>query len=149
MYPTFLFIHSWLRWIVLALAVFIIVRSLTGWLTNRPYLKTDNAIAASFVGSMHLQLVIGLILYLFLSPVTQSAFLDFGAAMKNAALRYWAVEHIFVMIVAVVLAQIGRSRSKKVKEDKKKHRLSFLFYFIALILMLSRIPFDEAARLFR
>ena len=149
MYPTFLFIHSWLRWIVLALAVFIIIRSLTGWLTNRPYLKTDNAIAASFVGSMHLQLLIGLILYIFLSPMTQSAFLDFGAAMKNAALRYWAVEHIFVMVLAVVVAQIGRTKSKKAAVDKKKHRLSFIFYLIALVLMLSRIPFDDAARLFR
>ena len=149
MYPTFLFVHSWLRWIVLALAVFVIVRSLTGWLTNRPYLKTDNAIAASFIGTMHLQLIIGLILYIFLSPMTKSAFLDFGAAMKNADLRYWAVEHIFVMIVAVVVAQIGRIRSKKASGNKKKHLLSFIFYFIALILMLSRIPFDEAARLFR
>ena len=149
MYPTFLFVHSWLRWIVLALAVFVIVRSLTGWLTNRPYLKTDNAIAASFIGTMHLQLIIGLVLYIFLSPMTKSAFLDFGAAMKNADLRYWAVEHIFVMIVAVVVAQIGRIRSKKASGNKKKHRLSFIFYFIALILMLSRIPFDEAARLFR
>ena len=149
MYETFLFIHSWLRWIVLVLAVIVIFKSFMGWQLKQKYGKSDNALSASFVGSMHLQLLIGLILYFFLSPITTSAFQDFGGAMKAASIRYWAVEHIFVMILAVVVAQIGRSRSKKASSNIKKFKTVTIFYLIALILMLSRIPFNEAGRLFR
>lgn len=149
MYETFLFIHSWLRWIVLVLALLVIVKSFLGWQGKKTYGKGDNALSASFVGSLHLQLLIGLVLYFFLSPITTSAFQDFGGAMKAASIRYWAVEHIFVMILAVIIAQIGRTRSKKAGTDVKKFKNATIFYLIALILILSRIPFNEAARMFR
>lgn len=149
MYETFLFIHSWLRWIVLVLALLVIVKSFLGWQGKKTYGKGDNALSASFVGSLHLQLLIGLVLYFFLSPITTSAFQDFGGAMKAASIRYWAVEHIFVMILAVIIAQIGRTRSKKAGTDVKKFKNATIFYLIALVLILSRIPFNEAARMFR
>ena len=149
MYETFLFIHSWLRWIVLVLAVLVIIKSFLGWQLKQKYGRSDNALSASFVGSLHLQLLIGLVLYFFLSPITTNAFQDFGGAMKAASIRYWSVEHIFVMILAVIVAQVGRSRSKKVSSSKKKFKTVTVFYLIALLLMLSRIPFDEAGRMFR
>ena len=149
MYEIFLFIHSWLRWIVLLLALLVIVKSFLGWQGKKTYSGGDNALSASFMGVMHLQLLIGLVLYFFLSPITTSAFQNFGGAMKAASIRYWAVEHIFVMLLAVIVAQIGRTRSKKANTDVKKFKNVTLYYLIALILMLSRIPFGEAGRLFR
>ena len=149
MYEIFLFLHSWLRWIVLILAVLVIARSFLGWKLKESYSRSDHVLSASFVGSMHLQLLIGLVLYFFLSPITAIALRDFGGAMKAASIRYWAVEHFFVMILAVIIAQIGRSRSKKVSTNKKKFKTAMMFYMIALILMLSRIPFNEPGRLFR
>jgi len=141
MYSILLNIHSWLRWVVLILAVIAIVQALLGWLAKGKYGKLQNIIAASFVGTMHLQLIIGLLLYIVFSPITTAAFSDFGAAMKNSAIRFWAVEHIFVMILAVILVQLGRTFSKKSRTTVKKHRVSFIYFTIALVLMLSRIPF--------
>lgn len=149
MYNPLLLIHSWLRWIFLILAIVVIAKSIIGWLGGKDYSKGDNALAASFVGTMHLQLLIGLILYFFLSPITAVAFEDFGAAMKNAEIRYWAVEHISMMILAVVIAQIGRTKAKKAKESIQKYKTQSIFFIIALVLVLSRIPFNESARLFR
>ncbi|MDN5214267.1 hypothetical protein QQ020_19470 [Fulvivirgaceae bacterium BMA12] len=149
MYEIFLFIHSWLRWIVLILGLLVIIKSFFGWQGKKTYGKADNALSGSFIGILHLQLLIGLVLYFFLSPITTSAFQDFGGAMKAASLRYWAVEHIFVMILAVVIAQIGRTRSKKASGNVKKFKSVTIFYLIAMILMLSRIPFGEVGRLFR
>ncbi|MDN5200030.1 hypothetical protein QQ008_01625 [Fulvivirgaceae bacterium BMA10] len=149
MYNSLLFVHSWLRWIILALALIVIIKAFIGWFGNKDYSKGDNALSASFVGTLHLQALIGLILYVFLSPITQSAFQNFGGAMKDAALRYWAVEHILAMLVGVIIAQIGRSRSKKAVEAVKKHKTTAIFYLIALIVILSRVPFNEAGRLFR
>lgn len=149
MYDFLLIIHSWLRWIVLILALVVIVKSIAGWMGDKSYSKGDNGMAAGFVGTMHLQLLIGLILYVFLSPITQAAFQDFGAAMKNSGIRYWAVEHIFVMIIAIALAQVGRTLSKKAKNDTQRFKRQAIFFTTALVLMLSRIPFDQAERLFR
>ncbi len=149
MYDIFLIAHSWLRWITLLLAVIVIFKSFVGWFGNGIYSKGDNGMAAGFVGTLHLQLLIGLVLYVFLSPITSAAFQDFGAAMKNGAVRYWAVEHIFVMILGIIIAQVGRTKAKKAAGDVKKFRTQAIFFTIAVVLMLSRIPFAESVRLFR
>jgi hypothetical protein len=135
--------HSGFRWLVLLLAIVLIIKSLIGLFGSGKYGKLDNILSASFVGFMHLQLLIGLILYFFLSPITTSAFDDFGAAMGNAGVRYWAVEHITVMILAIAAAQIGRSVSKKAQKDSIKFRQQAIFYTISLALMLTRIPWDR------
>ncbi len=143
MYDFLLVVHSWLRWIILLLAVVLVVKSVIGLFSGAEYKKSDNGMAAGFVGTMHLQFLLGLILYIFLSPITQSAFQDFGAAMKDAAVRYWAVEHITVMILAVAAAQIGRSISKKATDAVVKYRYQAIFFGISLFLMLTRIPWDR------
>ena len=149
MYSSALFIHSWLRWVVFILMLAVIIKSIMGLTGNKSYEKFDRILTASTVGTLHLQLFIGLALYIFLSPLTQAAFNDFGAAMKEASLRYWAVEHIFAMIVAIGLAEVGKSKAKKATEDRKKFRFQLIFFVISLLVMLSRIPFNESARLFR
>jgi hypothetical protein len=83
-------------------------------------------------------------LYAFVSPVTKTAFNDFGAAMKNADLRFYAVEHILMMVIALVLVHIGRAKSKKDVAPWKKHRSAAIFYGIALLLVLAGIPWERA-----
>lgn len=148
-YQIFLFLHSWIRWFILVLGIVVIIKAFIGWSGNKPYLKGDNGMSAGFIGLLHLNLLIGLILYFFLSPFVQQAFNDFGAAMKDSYLRFWAVEHIAVNIIAVVVAQIGRTRSKRAASDLAKHKTVAIFYTIALLLILSRIPWGEAERWFR
>jgi hypothetical protein len=93
---------------------------------------------------MDIQFLIGIILYAFVSPLTKAAFSDFGAAMKNPALRFYAVEHILLMVIALVLVHIGRSKSKKAIAPWKKHRAAAIYYGIALVLILAGIPWDKA-----
>lgn len=83
----------------------------------------------------HSQFLIGLILY-FISPKVVFS----GAAMKDSALRFFLVEHILLMLVAVALITIGYSKSKKAELDSKKFKLTFWFFIIALVLILAGIP---------
>lgn len=149
MHTTFLFIHSWLRWIILALFLVTIIKSFIGMSSGKEYGKGDNALAASMVGTLHLQALIGLLLYFIFSPITTNAFGGDVSPMKDAGIRYWAVEHIFMMIVAVVVAQVGRSKAKKKTDSSAKFKTQAIFFTIALVLILSRIPWGEAERLFR
>lgn len=148
-YTIFLFLHSWIRWIILILGIIAIVKAYAGWLGNKPYTKGDNAISGAFMGTLHLNLLIGLVLYVFLSPIVETAFQDFGAAMRNPQVRFWAVEHILTNIIAVVVATVGRSKAKKAVDAVRKHKLTAIFYTIAFILLLIRIPWGETERLFR
>lgn len=141
MYNFLLIVHSWNRWLVLIFAILAIFRALQGWRKNEPFLKPDRVVGGIFVGLMHLQFLTGLILYIWLSPITQIAFSDFGAAMKNPELRFFGVEHITGMIIAVIVAQIGRTKSKKAPNDVLKHKRAFIFYTISVIIIIISMPF--------
>lgn len=141
MYDFFLVLHSWTRWLVIILAIIAIYKAFTGWQGNKIFSKQDSIIGGVFIGVIHLQVVIGLILYFVLSPITQTAFEDFGAAMRNAELRFWAVEHITGMILAAIIAQVGRILSKKAPTDILKHKRAFIYYVIAFVLILITMPY--------
>lgn len=140
MYQGLLHTHNLLRWVVLILAIITIYRYVMGWLQKKNYSAADNRIGGFFVGSLHAQLLIGLILYFFLSPITKVALNDFGLAMKDAVLRFWAVEHFTIMLLAVVIAQVGRSISKKRSSDEQKFKIAVVYYIIALLIILMSIP---------
>jgi hypothetical protein len=143
MYTGFLDLHNTLRWLLLLSLTVTLVKYLAGWLGNRPWKKIDNILGIVFTSLMDLQLLSGLVLYFFLSPVTRMAFSDFGAAMKNANLRFYAVEHLSMMLIAVVLVHIGRAKSKKAKSDQGKFRIASIFFLIALGLMVAAIPWSR------
>ncbi len=63
-----------------------------------------------------------------------------GDAMKNSNLRFFTVEHWLLMIVALVVAHIGRSRAKKAADDKGKFKQAAIFFTIAMVLILLAIP---------
>ena len=90
-YSIILFLHSWLRWVVLILALVAIVKSLSGWLGNKPFTKSENGIGGAFVGTMHLQLVLGLLLYFVFSAYGFKAIsaAGMGEVMKDSTARFW------------------------------------------------------------
>ncbi|MBD2768658.1 hypothetical protein IC235_12250 [Hymenobacter sp. BT664] len=150
-YSVLLVLHSWSRWLVVIFGLIALYRGYVGWTGRRPFLGADNGMGASFVGSMHLQVLLGLGLYFGLSPWGLNAMKQAGA-MKDPTARFFGVEHIAVMLLAAVLAQVGRSLSKKAPDDTLKHRRAFTYYAIALILVLLMIPWgiwNPARPLFR
>src|SRR5690606_42004172 len=67
-----LFLHSWMRWVVLAAAVIVVLRALRGWLASQPWGPTDDKAGRIFTGVLDLQFLLGLILYAVLSPITRA-----------------------------------------------------------------------------
>jgi hypothetical protein len=139
MYPLFLSVHSWLRWAVLILGVVAVVRAFGGR-SGRPWSQSDDSVGKWFIASLDLQFVIGLLLYVSLSPITQVAFADFGAAMRNPGLRFFAVEHLVGMVIAIALAHVGRVKIRKASGDARRHHLALMFYGLALIILIASIP---------
>jgi hypothetical protein len=137
MYALFLFIHSWLRWIVVLAALYASVKAARGVAAKKPWAAGDETLSKAFVGLVDLQFTVGLVLYVFLSPIVHGAFVDMKAAMKSAPLRFFAIEHITAMLIAVALAHIGRSRLTRSGDDAKRQRNALFsaasFLLIALI----------------
>ncbi len=143
MYNEFLLLHNTLRWLLLISLVVTLVKYMAGWMGKKPWTKIDNLLGIVFTSLMDIQLLLGLTLYFFLSPVTKIAMADFGAAMKDNNLRFYAVEHFSIMLIAVVLVHIGRAKSKKAKTDSGKFKIATIFFLIALALILGGIPWNR------
>ncbi|MCY1721373.1 hypothetical protein OU798_13540 [Prolixibacteraceae bacterium Z1-6] len=144
MYSGLLHSHNGLRWLVLLALLISVFLAFSGWFGKREWKKIDNLSGLLLVLFMDVQFLIGLVLYVFVSPITQSAFTNFGAAMRNSELRFYAIEHILMMVIALALAHIGRAKSKKNTAPWKRHRIAATFYTISFLLILAAIPWDRA-----
>lgn len=142
-YSVFLHVHDLLRWVIILAALVTMLKYFIGWFGQKNWEKSDNILGVVFAGLMDLQFLIGIILYAVLSPITQLAFQDFGTAMKNADLRFYAVEHIAMMLVALALVHIGRVKTKKAKTSRKKFAMSLIFFGIAYIIIFMAIPWQR------
>ena len=140
MYDLVLFAHSWLRWLVLLAGLAAIVRAVAGINTRRPWTPLDDRAGMWFTAALDLQMLIGLVLYAVLSPVTQSAFVDMAAAMRAAPVRFFAVEHPIGMIVAIALAHVGRVRIRKAPDSESRHKRALMFFGLALAVLLLSMP---------
>ena len=143
MYTGLLHLHSGLRWLILLILMVVLVKYFLGWFSQSKWKKVDNILGIVFTSLMDLQLLVGLILYFFVSPITKAAFQDFGATMKNADLHFIAVEHFLLMLLAVVFVHIGRSRSKKAKTEKGKFGKALFWFAFSCLLILAGIPWNR------
>lgn len=143
MYTFVLATHNIVRWLVLIAGLIAVVMAFVGWFGKKEWRNADNKIGLAYITVMDVNLLLGLLLYIFLSPITKTAFADFGAAMGNDVLRFFAVEHIFGMVVAVSVAHVGRVQSKKAAEPRKKFRAAAIWYTFSLLVILTMIPWDR------
>lgn len=144
MYTGLLHTHNLFRWLVLITLLLTLFFALSGWLGKKNWTKRDNIAGLLLTIFTDIQLLVGLVLYFFASPIVKTAFADFGAAMKNADIRFYAVEHILMMVIALVLIHIGRAKIKRINADWKKHRAAAVWYGLALVLILAAIPWERA-----
>jgi hypothetical protein len=134
MYSIVLLLHSWIRWVALVGAVGTTLAALM----NRERTAESWSLVAMI--GLDLQLLLGLLLYLVVSPNMREINAHFGEAMQNPQLRFWAVEHITAMLVAVVLAHVGRAIVRHAKTPGAKRGRLLVCYGIATVLILVGMP---------
>lgn len=142
MYNVLLNIHSVFRWILLLLLIFTILKALVGWVRNQPYQSSDDKLSLLTLIFTHTQLVIGFILY-FMSPIVASGLQNMANAMKQPEIRFWTVEHLTGMLIAIILITIGRISSKKKSSPKAKFKTVVVYYSIGLVIMVYMIPWER------
>jgi hypothetical protein len=130
--------HNLLRWGVLIAGLLAIYLAYTGISNKRAWETKDNKAGMWFVLFCHLQLVLGLVLYFMMDK--QSIFSNMAEGMKDPYTRYWGMEHLLGMIIAIAVVQFGRIASKKAGNDLLKHKKALIWYGVAMLLFVINIP---------
>lgn len=130
--------HSGWAYLAVLLLFIAVITSLIGYTTKKEFLPRDRKIALFALIAIHIQLVVGLVLY-FVSPLGKSSL----GEMKDAALRLTSLEHPLLNLIAIALITIGWSRHKKAANSEAKFKSISLFYSIGLVLILVRIPWSS------
>jgi predicted membrane channel-forming protein YqfA (hemolysin III family) len=131
MYSGILLTHSYLRYIILALLVIVIIVSLLGVINKSPFSKKHDKLSLFLFICAHTQLLLGLLLYAIGARVQFNS-----ETMKDPALRYFAVEHGLGMILAIVLITLARTSAKKTAIDQVKHKRMLIFNSVALLVII-------------
>ncbi|MDI1451191.1 cytochrome c [Polyangium sp. 6x1] len=140
LYPIVLTLHSWLRWIVLALGLATTISSARARKQSSPYERLHDRLGLLFVAALDLQVTLGLVMYLWLSPMTHLAFQDPAGAMRSSPLRFFLVEHAFSMLLALTCAHVGRVRARRSTSDADKHKRAAWGAGLAAACILIGIP---------
>jgi len=129
MYITVLTIHSWVRWLALLAGIFATVAAARG--------KGDRAGLVLTI-TLDVQLLLGLILYITQTlPSIQGRMAE---VMKDAGARFFAVEHITMMLVAVIVTHVGRVLARKTASPEGRQMKQMICYGIATAFMLLATP---------
>ncbi len=122
-------LHSILRWILLAAALVVTVKALIGWLGKQKFTRLDDQLGMGYTMVVDVQVLVGLIIWLF----GTTGLKQLASAMSNPYARFIALEHAFLMLIALAFAHIGRTRTKKAASDAAKHRAAFIFYLLSFV----------------
>jgi hypothetical protein len=143
MYTIVLALHNLLRWLVLALGIWALLRAYVGWARSVAWSPLDRRAGLLFTIAFDIQFLLGLLLYFALSGLTQAALADFSGAMASADLRFFALDHPLLMLAAVILAHVGSALSRKASQDRARHRRAAIFYTLSLVAVLLAIPWSR------
>lgn len=136
-------VHSILAAFVLIAIAMVVFNAIMSLKREEKFKNGDRKLGLIALILTHTQLLVGLVTYYVSDWYTALKNVGMGDAMKNAELRLMSVEHPLMMVIAIVLITIGWSRHKKLTEDKAKFKSFAIFYGLAFVLILSRIPWGQ------
>ncbi len=132
-------LHNLFRWLVLLAGIYAIFAMVRGLAGSARFTDGDRRAGLIYTTVLDVQFVIGLIVY-FISPLVRGAMQNMADAMSVPEVRFFAAEHAIYMLVALVLAHIGYSRTKKAGTDRGRFSAGAIFYTLSLVVVLAGIP---------
>jgi hypothetical protein len=134
-YNILIHLHSGVRWLLLLSIILALVYAFLKYRMNKFKNRSGCIFNRLTLIFTHLQFVAGLVLYFISSKVIFAA-----ESMKEPLLRFFLVEHIALMLVAVELITVGFIKFQKAEEQQKRHKITLIYYGIAFLLFLVSIP---------
>jgi hypothetical protein len=138
-YNTLLSLHSIFRWFAFIALVIALVRAWYGWKKNLAFSNIDKKIRMLAVTGIHIQMVLGVWLY-FESSIVSYFLHNFNTAVHQREIRFFGMEHITMMVIAVTLITIGSAKSRRAKTDHDTFKAITIWFGIGLLIIFFSIP---------
>jgi hypothetical protein len=135
LYPVLKHAHSVIRWLLITGLLASVTVALYSMYKKKSLVYPGGLFSRLTVYTAHVQLLIGILLYLISPKVIFSP-----KSMSSPILRFYLIEHVFIMILVIVLITVGYVRMKKTGPGNQSARQLFWYYMISLILILALIP---------
>ena len=140
MYHLALYAHSYVRWVVVALGLLALGRAVAGWRSRAGWRRVDERLATAFLATLDTQVLLGILLWCLWSPFAMAFRDDPRAAMHDAPVRFWGMEHQVSMVLAFVVAHVGRARGKRHGEGWARHRIQAITLLVWVALVAAAFP---------
>lgn len=144
MYQFVLSLHNAWRWVVVLAILFALVRFISGWRQHKRWTRLDRIGQSLYTHILDVQLVLGVTLYFFLSPLTRTAMADVGSAMWDSNQRFFLIEHGFGMLIAITIAHVFSVVARRATPDTRKFKLAALGVTLVLIAVLISMPWRRS-----
>lgn len=131
-------IHSYWAYVVLIVLVYTVFNAVIGLMQKKEFTHKDFRLGLFTLITAHIQLLIGVVLYIY-----EGRFNNIGATMKVPEARLLSLEHPIMMLLAIVLITVGWSKHKKKVKSEAKFKTFAIFYGLALIFILAKIPWSN------
>ncbi|QDO93422.1 hypothetical protein FNB79_05330 [Formosa sediminum] len=142
MYNVILNLHSYWAFLVLLVLIVATFNSIIKYSSKKEYGPKDFRLALFTIIVSHIQLLIGIILYVVSPRLSLFSELGMGGVMKDSLTRLYLVEHPLINIIALVFITMGYSKHKSKLSSHAKFKTISIFYAIGLVLLLTRIPWN-------
>lgn len=137
MYDIVILFHYWTSSIFFIIALIVTIWAIAGWVKSKKYSPAFNKLSFVFILFLYIQLLTGIVLYFFLKPQNQSVDISLEQAALQSSLRFWAIEHVSLMLFAFLLAQIGRHFIKQLTTERKKFRAATFYFGLSFLVVLT------------
>jgi hypothetical protein len=141
MYAILLTIHSCFRWLVLISLVYTLLRSYHGLTSALTFSLIDEVSRNTTVRIVQTQFLIGLALYVF-SPMVRYFLQNFGTAVHERHVRFFGMEHITMMFIAVAAISAGSLKVDKNKTAREKFTTIAIWFSVGLVIIFLSIPWE-------
>jgi hypothetical protein len=128
-------IHTIISLTFSVIAIWLMFRSILGVIKGNSYFRLDKLLSYGFIITLYLQLIFGLILFANPTPVEGKNYAGVEGALELASKRFWPIEHIVLMLFALLIANLGLIFSSQSPLDKEKHKMVLIYYVIALVMI--------------
>ena len=140
MHSAALYLHSYLRWLVLLTGVLLVTKTSAGWYVGRSWTTSDDRLHSALVNIVSLQFLVGLALYAWFSPLTPAFFADPSSGMKVPTLRFFMLDHPVSMLIGIGILHSWRSKTQRVTDGRRRHRQVTISAAIALLIIAASSP---------
>ncbi|MFB6453895.1 hypothetical protein ACE38W_01390 [Chitinophaga sp. Hz27] len=139
MYSALVFLHSYIRWMVVLSIAYAIFRAARGYYLRRPFTATDNAVRHWTSTIAHIQLIAGMTVYT-QSPVVKYFWQNKSTAVADFSVTFYALLHLILMILAITILTIGSAMAKRKATGHEKFKTMLIWFSIAFIIIFLAVP---------